>query len=200
MESAMKKFGVRNQVHADEGAEIAEAALVLPLAFMILLGVFWFGQAFRIYGTLTHAVREGARAAATPACTTCSGTNDPSHNAFNAVHDVLVAARLDPAKLHRPATMPPLCTCGSSGTSCSGGGVVPCDSGEGKICVQGITRSGSVLDEDFVQLSAPSNGAAGVCGVSVSFQYPYQFWLPFTSLNLQTIQIQAQAQVRVESQ
>ena len=26
----------------------------------------------------------------------------------------------------------------------------------------------------------------GVCGISVSFQYPFQFWLPFTSLNKQT--------------
>ena len=34
------------------GAEIAEAAAVLPLMFLILLGIFWFGQAFSIYGTI----------------------------------------------------------------------------------------------------------------------------------------------------
>ena len=45
------------------GQEIAEAALVLPIVFMVMLGIFWFGQAFRIYGTITHAAREGARAA-----------------------------------------------------------------------------------------------------------------------------------------
>src|ERR1700730_4996481 len=54
------------------GSEVAEAALVLPLMFMILLGIFWFGQAFRIYGTLTHAAREGARAGVAPACSTCT--------------------------------------------------------------------------------------------------------------------------------
>jgi Flp pilus assembly protein TadG len=43
------------------GEEIAEAALVLPLLFIILIAVFWFGQAFRIYTTLTQAARQGAR-------------------------------------------------------------------------------------------------------------------------------------------
>ncbi len=53
------------------GAEIAEAAVVLPLMFMILLGIFWFGQAFSIYGAITRAAQEGARAGAAPYCTTC---------------------------------------------------------------------------------------------------------------------------------
>ncbi len=48
------------------GAEIAEAAAVLPLMFMMLLGIFWFGQAFSIYGAITRAAQEGARAGAVP--------------------------------------------------------------------------------------------------------------------------------------
>ncbi|MGA9977139.1 MAG: TadE family protein, partial [Candidatus Sulfotelmatobacter sp.] len=50
-------------VCAADGSEIAEAALVLPLMFMMLIGIFWFGQAFSMYGTITHAARQGARAA-----------------------------------------------------------------------------------------------------------------------------------------
>jgi hypothetical protein len=42
-------------------------------------------------------------------------------------------------------------------------------------------------------------GAPGVCGASVSFQYPFQFWLPFTSLNKQHIWIVASARVRMET-
>ena len=57
------------------GAEIAEAAAVLPLMFMMLLGIFWFGQAFSIYGAITRAAQEGARAGAVPICATCTGTN-----------------------------------------------------------------------------------------------------------------------------
>jgi hypothetical protein len=33
----------------------------------------------------------------------------------------------------------------------------------------------------------------------VSFQYPFQFYLPFTSLNMQTITLSAQAQSRMEN-
>jgi hypothetical protein len=183
-------------------AEIAEAAAVLPLMFMVLIGIFWFGQAFRIYGTLTHAAREGARAAAMPICSTCTGTiNDPSANAFNAVKNVLQSGGLDPNKLHLPTRIPTVCgPCPGSNTTC--GTPVACDGSQSKICVQGITHPGrrGTIDQDNIELSSTVNGAAGVCGLSVSFQYPYRFLLPFTSLNMQTINLQAQAQVRVESQ
>ena len=54
------------------GAEIAEAAAVLPLMFMVLLGIFWFGQAFSIYGAITRAAQEAARAGSYSAnCATC---------------------------------------------------------------------------------------------------------------------------------
>ena len=74
------------------GAEIAEAAAVLPLMFMILLGIFWFGQAFSIYGAITRAAQEGARAGAAPYCATCSGANSATTNAVNAVKTALLAS------------------------------------------------------------------------------------------------------------
>src|SRR5438045_3302176 len=74
---------IRTLVRDTRGAEIAEAAAVLPVMFMILLGIFWFGQAFSLYGTLTRAAQEGARAAVAPVCATCSAANDPSTNAYN---------------------------------------------------------------------------------------------------------------------
>src|SRR5437660_8204170 len=104
----------------DTATDLAEAALVMPLMFMMLLGVFWFGQAFSIYGTITHAARQGARAAVAPACTTCAA-NDPSTNAYNAVFSAIKAAKLDPTKLQPPTPSPGLCPCGSSRTSCTGG-------------------------------------------------------------------------------
>jgi Flp pilus assembly protein TadG len=186
----------------ETGSDLAEAALVLPLMFTILLGIFWFGQAFSIYGTITHAAREGARAAVAPACSTCSGANDPSQNAYNAIKSALQAAKLDPSKLQQPSPPPGLCICGSSNTSCTGGSAVTCDSGQARICVQGVSRPGrrGPIDQDSVQLSTASGGGAGVCGISVSFQYPYKFWLPGTSLNKRQIPLQAQAEMRVETQ
>ena len=182
------------------GAEIAEAAAVLPIMFMMILGIFWFGQAFSIYGTITRAAQDGARAAVAPLCTTCSGTNDPSTNAYNAVQSALVAAHLNPAQLQQPTITPALCPCGSSVSSCSGAGASQCDNSQANICVQGVQHpSGQPLQEPFVQL-APSGSGPGVCGVSVSLRYPFKFWLPFTSLNQQQLWLQAQAEVRTESQ
>ncbi|MBZ5683223.1 MAG: pilus assembly protein [Acidobacteriia bacterium] len=162
------------------GSEIAEAAAVLPIVFMMVLGVFWFGQAFRIYGTIAHAARQGARAGATPGCTTCAAGSTTPQKAFAAVQNALVSAKLDPNLAQWPTVRPSL-------VSCSSGAPVACDVGQTKVCVQ-----------ENVQLSKIGSGAAGVCGISVSFQYPYQFWLPFTTLNAQKIQLQAVARMRME--
>jgi hypothetical protein len=161
------------------GAEIAEAAAVLPLMFMILLGIFWFGQAFSIYGAITRAAQEGARAGAAPYCATCSGANSATTNAVNAVTTALLASKLDPTQTKSPASWPVFSRCpgASAPSSCSAA-----------ICVQA-----PVMLRD-------AGSPNGVCGISVSFRYPFQFWLPFTSLNKQRILITASARVRMENQ
>jgi len=170
----------------DRAAEIAEAAAVLPLMFTILLGIFWFGQAFSIYGTITRAAQEGVRAGAAPQCTTCGTAWTPARNAqnaYNAVQASLVAAKLDSANARAPVPAPSL-------LSCSGGGNVAC----------GGPSSSNVCVQTGVQLSNTTSGGAGVCGISVSFQYPFQFWLPFTSINKQSIWMTASARARMETQ
>jgi Flp pilus assembly protein TadG len=160
------------------GAEIAEAAVVLPLMFMILLGIFWFGQAFSIYGAITRAAQEGARAGAAPYCTTCNSPNSPATNAVNAVTAALIASKLDPTQTQSPPpALPAFTPCGT-----------PWASASTKINVQAPV---------MLRNTGSTNG---VCGVSVSFQYPFQFWLPFTSLNKQKILITASARVRMETQ
>jgi Flp pilus assembly protein TadG len=161
------------------GAEIAEAAAVLPLMFMILLGIFWFGQAFSIYGAITRAAQEGARAGAAPYCTTCSSPNSVVTNAANAVQAAMTASKLNPALMQPPASPPVFTACSGGSASCQGT----------NICVQAP-----------VQLSTATSGATGVCGISVSLQYPFQFWLPFTSLSKQQIWLTASARVRMENQ
>jgi hypothetical protein len=168
------------------GAEIAEAAAVLPLMFMMLLGIFWFGQAFSIYGAITRAAQEGARAGAAPYCTTCNRpiTLGPyATNAANAAKTALIAAKLDPAQAKYPSPDPHLFNClnPTMTQQCSAGG-------DPNLCVQAP-----------VVLATISTGATGVCGISVSFQYPFQFWLPFTSLNKQKIYLNASARVRMET-
>src|SRR6202035_729073 len=127
---------MRNSIHSilprlaaeTGGAEIAEAAAVLPLMFMILLGIFWFGQAFSIYGAITRAAQEGARAGAAPYCTTCSSANSAATNAVNAVTNALLVSKLDPTQTQSPPSQPSLPSCTSGSVSCSGA--------SSKMCVQ----------------------------------------------------------------
>ncbi len=191
----------KQAVRQTSGSEIAEFALVVPVAFMMFFAVFWFGQAFRIYTTINHAARAGARAAVAPTCVTCAAGNDAAQNAYNAVQAALVAAHMDPANLQRPTSRPKLCPCGNPNTVCNGAGQVNCANTQSDICVQGaqqVGANGPVLERD-VNLSSASSGGTGVCGISVSFQYPYRFTLPGTSLNLQTINLPAQAELKTES-
>lgn len=174
----------RGLAHDTRGAEIAEAAAVLPLMFMVLLGIFWFGQAFSIYGVITRAAQEGARAAALPVCATCAAGSTGTTNAITTVQNTLTTANLNPSLSKPPTTTPLFSACGNSG-----GGSLSCNSPSTNICVQMP-----------VQLSNPGSGASGMCGVSVSFRYPFQFWLPFTSLNKQQIWMTASARVRLENQ
>ena len=166
------------------GAEIAEAAAVLPLMFLILLGIFWFGQAFSIYGAINRAAHEGARAGSVPSCLTCTGPNNIAQfglNAVNAVNNALTQSQLDPNKAQFPATQPSFGQCPT---------------------ISGSTSCGPVSTTVCVQIPVEISDAVtatGACGISVSFQYPYQFWLPFSSLNNQRIYLNASAQVRMET-
>jgi Flp pilus assembly protein TadG len=174
----------RKAARDTRGAEIAETAMVLPLVFMMLMAIFWFGQAFRIYGTITHAAREGARAAVAPACATCAATT-PTQNAINAINNALAAAKLDPNQVQAPTVTPPLLSCiNQSAVACDGS--VPTSN----VCVQ-----------PGVQLSNITLGNS-VCGTSVSFgyKYPYHFAIPYTGLDLGNITLSAQAQMRLETQ
>ena len=168
---------VRRLSHETRGAEIAEAAAVLPVMFMVLLGIFWFGQAFSIYGAITRAAQEGARAGSVPICTTCGNPSTYSGYATaaqNAVNSSLIASNLNPSLM--PSTTPPNFNfCPSHVTAC----------GPGQACVQ--------LP---VYLNPPNSTD---CGISVVIQYPFTFWLPFTSLNNQQILITASASARMEA-
>lgn len=169
---------LRELLRDTQGVEIAEAAAVLPLMFMILLGIFWFGQAFSIYGAITRAAQEGARAGAAPYCTTCNSPNTPTTNVTNAVNSVLTVAHLDPSLIRSSAPTVNTCPGFSLTTSCPANGV----------CVQYP-----------IQLSNTTLGTTSACGISVSLQYPFRFYLPFTSLNKQLIYLTATARVRLET-
>jgi hypothetical protein len=179
---------LKKLVAATGGSEIAEAALVLPILFMLLLGIYWFGRAFNVYATINHAAREGARAATAQTCATCATPNQglsPDQVAAQ-VSQALQASRIDPTQVTHPATPPtrPACVVGAPAVACSLPGADP------HICVYYNVR--------LPNLPPAAGSGAPACGVSVEFQYPYQFFFPFTSLNMQKIMLNAGVQMTGE--
>jgi hypothetical protein len=172
---------ILRQLATTDGAEIAEAALVLPLVFMLLLGIVWFGRAFNIYSTITQAAQQGAITAARSTCATCGNAPATAAAVDNAVTAVLQASSLAPGQI-KQAPNPGLPACPSPPWP-SGGGCAP--------------TANHIYVCSNVQLAGATQPTQ--CGTVVTFQYPFQFYLPFTSLNLQKVTLSAQAQSRMEN-
>jgi Flp pilus assembly protein TadG len=162
-----------------KASQVAEAALVFPLVFMMLLGIYWFGRAFNIYATINHAAREGAHVAVLRTCATCGNQPTPTANVANVVAQALQASSVDPAQVltYNPNN--------NAANFC--GGTVQCATG-------GVNNTITVCSNVILTPNSPQQ----VCGVSVSFEYPYQFWLPFTSLNQQQFMLKADVQMKGE--
>ncbi len=172
-----------HRLRGTEGAEIAEAALVLPVVFIFLLGIIWFGRAFNIYSTITQAAQQGALVAARPVCASCGATGGLNGEfqkdaaVVAAVTAVMQASSLDMTQVS-PST--PIAGCSTTSSI--------------QICRELILSSSSGPP----QFCSPPLQSQ-VCGATVSFQYPFQFYLPFTSLNLSRVVMNAQAQSRMEN-
>ena len=158
-----------------EASEIAEAALVLPVVFLFMLGIIWFGRAFNIYSTIQQAAQQGAILAARPSCATCAAyscgsvsTNFPCDaTVYQAVTAVMNASSVTPSEITDSRSFPAgTCTTNNSVTVC-------------RDVQLNATQSNPPTIAPCASVSTPST----VCGVLVTFQYPFSFSLPFTSLN-----------------
>lgn len=167
-----------HRLRSAEAAEIAEAALVLPVVFIFLLGIIWFGRAFNIYSTITQAAQQGAIVAARPTCATCNSSFPIDATVATAVISVMQASSLDPSLIMGGTPQP----------GCSSPNNI-------QVCRQVLLNSTTG--------NAPPPCTPGtqfqICGAIVSFQYPFQFYLPFTSLNLSQVVLNAQGQSRMEN-
>jgi Flp pilus assembly protein TadG len=173
---AMNIKRIASKLRGAEGAEIAEAALVLPLVIMLIFGIIWFGRAFNIYSTIQQAAQQGALLAARSSCATCGDTAAAVANVDTAVTTVMQASSLDITMIQLPASAP---SCGG-GTACTG-------------CA---TSAHNI----YVCQNAAVTGVTPIQKVAVvNFQYPFRFTLPGTSLNMQNIILSAQAQSRMEN-
>jgi Flp pilus assembly protein TadG len=162
-----------------EGAEIAEAAVVLPIVFLFLMGIIWFGRAFNIYSTVQQAAQQGAITAARPSCASCGNAFPGNGTVQTAIENVLQANNLDPTNM-KPITL--------TGTGCR------THAGKFTICKQVLLNS-SPQPQTCSTQPTPTQ----ICGTIIAFKYPFSFSLPFTSLDWSTIYLGAQAQSRMEN-
>jgi|HubBroStandDraft_2_1064218.scaffolds.fasta_scaffold14077_4 Flp pilus assembly protein TadG len=180
----MPKISLRKIATGTAGSEIAEAALVIPIFFMIMLGIYWFGRALNTYATLNHAAREGALIGTMFNCASCGNTPTPAATVATTVTTALQAAGLDTTQIE--AYPPP------SAVSC-GGGVLSCNT---------ASNNNNITICSNVQLTPATAPGPPVCGVSVSFQYPYNFSLPFAippyGSNTFNLQLKTNVQMRGE--
>jgi TadE-like protein len=184
---------IRFMLRETTGTEIAEAAVVLPVLFAVILGLFYFGRAFNIYGTITQAAQRGARAAVATDCATCTNTAPTAAQiATQVVGPALQASHLNPAAVVPGPGIPTACQCGS--VAC--GSTVACDPA-------GIGATPSICVQQNIILTNPANPTQA-CGTSVTFQYPYSFQIlnsaapPFTPQKF-NLQLKAAAQMRAEN-
>lgn len=166
---------------AEKGAEMVEFALILGALMMLSLGIVSFARAFNIYQTITRAAREGARVAVLP--TAWDG--------------------------------------GRGGVYMDAG--TPDVSGAGQVCAAGQWTAGSgptnvfnnyiakVVQSSDLDPCQVTNYTEQVtwldppqdtqCGVVISFQYPYQFSIPFLpALDKSPFEIGTRVQMRLEGQ
>lgn len=118
---------LRSCLAEDYGQEILEAAIVLPILFLILLAIFWFGRAFNISSTLNRAARQGIQTASQYTCAECGNSPQGAPQIFASIINTLQADHLYSANLvsYTPpfscvATPPPNCTTYQNIQICTG--------------------------------------------------------------------------------
>ena len=159
----------------DSGQEILEAAIVLPLLFLIMLGIFWFGRAFNIRSTLNRAARQAITGASQYTCAaSCGNSAQTNAQIVGALNTTLQADHLQSANIvsYTPpfactATPAPACTSTSNVQICTGVpitcGTVPC------------------------QQPVAACGANAVYGTRISFGYLYDWPLVLANIPAMTL-------------
>lgn len=164
----------------DSGAELVEAAFVIPMLLTLLLGIVWLGRAYDVYETITRAAREGARYAVLPSCATCNpGANQMMETYTSA------------GTTNSPA-------CVSSPTYEFTNYVAP------SLLASHLDPNNKVVQQTYCQqavvMNPTSDSSSQQCGIEVSFKYPVELAIPFTSLNASTIDIPTSVTMRMENQ
>lgn len=169
---------------SQSGAQIAEAAVVLPILFLIIMAVFWFALAFNVSTTVERAAKQGIQAAARPTCASCGNSFNSSANVVTAVRSALLADHLEPSNIIA-YTPNQICNGGPSpgNPGCT-------TSSNVQICTTAPLNCGNAT----CQNPPVACGTAGVTrGTRVSFGYRYNSPVPLGTWSSITIPATAQS-------
>jgi Flp pilus assembly protein TadG len=158
-----------------------ELALVLPILFLVILAIFWFGLAFHVASTTERAAKQAAQFAAKPICTSCGNSFPLNTQVITTLNSALQAGHLDPANI----------TSYSPSFACSNVPAPTCSSpGNVEICTNAPLTCGSVK----CQNPPAACGSNPSLGVRVSFRYNFKSPIPMGSWNQITIPASAAVQ------
>lgn len=116
-------------------------------------------------------------------CGTCATERPGRHvlDVYNQIEAVMSASSIDPSQIESVSPPTPY-SCQNTSTK------VACR----------VHRNVTICEQALLN-SPPVSTQTPQCGIIVSFQYPFTFYLPFTSLNMSKITLSAQAQSRMEN-
>jgi archaellum component FlaF (FlaF/FlaG flagellin family) len=91
-----KLLCVKRIATESKGQAIVEAAVILPILFVIVFGILWFGRVMNVYSTLYRAAHDAAQAYGSNTCGSC-GNDVPLNSEVkaNVVDPILHAAHLN---------------------------------------------------------------------------------------------------------
>ena len=173
------------------GTEIAEAAFVLPLVFLFLLAILWFGRAFNIYSTVARAAKEGVMTASQASCASCGNTFSSNQAIADAVEKVVKSDHLRLSDLRtysppfscQPTTAP---TCVTTVTASAG------QSFNLQVCKGAPITCGAGAPSGCGSSTPPACGSDPLLGTRVSVGYSFNFTLGLSGLPAVTIPAAAQ--------
>ncbi len=170
-------------LHDDAGQELVEAAIVLPIIFLILFAIFWFGRAFNIIGTLERAARAGLQSATHSTCASCGNASSTPVAIATSINNVLQADHLQTGNI--TSSSPPYACTGASPSP-----VCTTLSNNAQVCTNVPLTCGGVS----CQSPPVACGANPALGTRISFAYQFDAPLPFVNLHAFTISASAQSE------
>lgn len=162
------------------GAQILEAALVLPILFFIIFAMIWLGLAFNVSSTLHRAASQALRSGVSPSCALCGNALPNDTQVVDTVNSALQAAHLQSAKL--TPYSPPFACQATPAPSCSTMQSV-------EIC-RGVPVSCGAAT---CQSPPAACGAFPGLGTRVSFAYQFDSPLPMGAFRSITIRASAES-------